>query len=166
VRSGRSWPGQSDYLSFADQLKKALTDYTESGGEGKPVFDQEEAAAKMLEYFEVCLGLFHGFDYSRFKVGTALQRNAIVAAGSDHVLSQENGKGRLMKSVTQLSKTFALSVPHEKAIAIRDDVGFSQTVRAVLAKTTLIGGRDEEELNAAVRQHVHCADLGFRHAFE
>src|SRR5713226_5381606 len=121
-----------DYLGLADQLKKALTDYTESGGKGKPVFDQEEAVAKMLEYYEICAGLFHGFDYSRFKTGKPRER--------------------LPKTVTQLSKAFALSVPHDRAIAIRDDVAFFQTVRAALAKTITTGGRDEEELNLAVRQ--------------
>ncbi len=148
-----------DYLGLADQLKKALTDYTESGGKGKPVFDQEEAVAKMLEYYEICAGLFHGFDYSRFKSGKPRERLAVIPPAIEHVLQQdkENGKERLLKTVTQLSRAFALSVPHERAIAIRDDVGFFQTVRAALAKTTTTGGRDEEELNAAVRQIVSRA---------
>ena len=146
-----------DYLGLAEQLKKALTDYTESGGEGKPVFDQEEAVAKMLELYEICAGIFHGFDYSKFKVGSPKERITIVPPALEHVLKQENGKDRLLKTVTQLSKAFALSVPNEKAIAIRDDVGFFQTVRAALAKTTPASGRDEEELNAAVRQIVSKA---------
>ena len=146
-----------DYLGLADQLKKALTDYTESGGKGKPVFNQEEAVAKMQELFEVCSGMFHGFDYSKFKTGTALQRNAVIPAAQEHILKQENGKDRLMTTVTQVSKAFALSVPHEKAIAIRDDVGFFQTVRAALAKTTPTGGKSQEELDAAVRQIVSRA---------
>jgi type I restriction enzyme, R subunit len=146
-----------DYLGLAEQLKKALTDYTESGGEGKPVFDQEEAVAKMLELYEICAGIFHGFDYSKFKAGSPKERIAIVPPALEHVLKQDNGKDRLLKTVTQLSKAFALSVPNEKAIAIRDDVGFFQTVRAALAKTTPTGGRDEEELNAAVRQIVSRA---------
>jgi type I restriction enzyme, R subunit len=146
-----------DYLGLADQLKKALTDYTESGGEGKPVFDQEEAVAKMLELYEICAGIFHGFDYSRFKTGSPKERITIVPPAIEHVLKQDNGKDRLLKTVTQLSKAFALSVPNEKAIAIRDDVGFFQTVRSALAKTTPTGGRDEEELNAAVRQIVSRA---------
>jgi type I restriction enzyme, R subunit len=146
-----------DYLGLADQLKKALTDYTESGGKGKPVFDQEEAVAKMLEYFEICAGLFHGFDYSRFKTGKPRERLAVVPPAIEHVLKQEKGKERLLKTVTQLSKAFALSVPHDRAIAIRDDVGFFQTVRAALAKTITTGGRDEEELNLAVRQIVSRA---------
>jgi type I restriction enzyme, R subunit len=146
-----------DYLGLADQLKKALTDYTESGGKGKPVFDQEEAVAKMLEYFEICAGLFHGFDYSRFKTGKPRERLAVVPPAIEHVLKQDKGKERLLKTVTQLSKAFALSVPHDRAIAIRDDVGFFQTVRAALAKTITTGGRDEEELNLAVRQIVSRA---------
>jgi type I restriction enzyme R subunit len=148
-----------DYLGLADQLKKALTDYTESGGKGKPVFDQEEAVAKMLEYYEICAGLFHSFDYSRFKTGKPRERLAVIPPAIEHVLQQDKDKGkeRLLKIVTQLSRAFALSVPHARAIAIRDDVGFFQTVRAALAKTATTGGRDEEELNAAVRQIVSRA---------
>jgi type I restriction enzyme R subunit len=146
-----------DYLGLADQLKKALADYTESGGKGKPVFDQEEAVAAMLEKYEVCAGMFHGFNYSKFKTGSPKERTAIVPAALEHVLKQENGKDRIMKTVTQLSKAFALSVPHEDAIAIRDDVGFFQTVRAALAKTTPTGGKSQEELDVAVRQIVSRA---------
>ncbi len=146
-----------DYLGLADQLKKALTDYTESGGKGKPVFDQEEAVAKMLEFYEVCSGLFHGFDYSQFKTGKPRERLAVIPPAIEHILKQEKGNERLLKTVTQLSKAFALSVPHDRAIAIRDDVGFFQTVRAGMAKTITTGGRDEEELNLAVRQIVSRA---------
>jgi len=146
-----------DYLGLADQLRKALAAYTESGGQGKPVFDQEEAVAVMLEKYEVCAGMLHGFDYSKFKTGSPRERSAIVPPAIEYVLMQDNGKERLMKGVTQLSKAFALSVPHVKAIGIRDDVGFFQTLRAALAKTTLTGGKSEEELDAAVRQIVSRA---------
>lgn len=62
-----------------------------------------------------------------------------------------------MKTVTQLSKAFALSVPHERAIAIRDDVAFFQTVRAALAKTMPGTTKPQEDLDAAVRQIVSRA---------
>ncbi len=146
-----------DYLGLADQLKKALADYTESGGKGKPVFDQDEAVAAMLKKYEICVGMFHGFDYSKFKTGSPKQRTAVVPPAVEHVLKQEDGKDRFMKAVTQLSRAFALSVPHEKAIAIRDDVGFFQTVRVALAKTTPGSARPEEELDLAVRQIVSRA---------
>ena len=51
----------------------------------------------------------------------------------EHILAQEDGKTRLLRSVTELSQAFALAVPHEAALEIRDDVGFLQAVRAVLA---------------------------------
>ncbi len=38
-----------DYLGLADQLKKALITYTESGGQGNPTFDTAQAIAVMLE---------------------------------------------------------------------------------------------------------------------
>src|SRR5207302_5727472 len=75
----------------------------------------------------------------------------------EHVLAQENGKERFMKGVTQLSKAFALSVPHEAALAIRNDVGFFQTLRSALVKTTPTGGKSPEELDVAVRQIVSRA---------
>lgn len=80
-----------------------------------------------------------------------------VPPALEHIPKQDDGKDRFMKAVTQLSRAFALSVPHEKAITIRDDVGFFQTVRAALAKTTPGSARPEEELDLAVRQIVSRA---------
>ncbi|MCX6821975.1 MAG: type I restriction endonuclease subunit R, partial [Candidatus Aenigmarchaeota archaeon] len=42
-----------DYIGIATELKLALTNYTESGGQGKPTFDQAEAVAVMLEKYEI-----------------------------------------------------------------------------------------------------------------
>ena len=53
-----------DYLGLAHELKRALATYTESGGTGKTALDQAEAVAVMLEKYEICCGLFHGFDRS------------------------------------------------------------------------------------------------------
>jgi type I restriction enzyme R subunit len=53
-----------DYLGLADQLKRALADYTEAGGRGKATINQEEAVAVMLEKFEIVVAMFHGFDYT------------------------------------------------------------------------------------------------------
>ena len=50
------------------------------------------------------------------------------------MLAQDEGKSRLSKAVNELSKAFALAVPHEEALAIQEDVGFFQAVKAVLTK--------------------------------
>ena len=42
--------------------RQPLATYTESGGTGRTALDQDEAVAVMLEKYEVCCALFHGFD--------------------------------------------------------------------------------------------------------
>ena len=146
-----------DYLGLADQLKHALHTYTESGGQGDTAVDQEEAVAVMLERYEVCCDIFHGFDWSLAIHGTATQRVTMMAAAQEHVLGQEDGKQRLLQTVSELSKAFALAVPHDEAIRIRDDVGFFQSVRAHIAKLTAGDRKLSGDLDHAIRQIVSGA---------
>jgi len=146
-----------DYLGLADQLKYALANYTESGGKGQTAIDQEEAVAVMLERYEVCCGIFHGFDWSPWKIGGPQERLSVLPAAQEHVLAQEDGKNRLVKAVSELSKAFALAVPHEKALEVRDDVAFFQAVKSVLTKNTGNGRRSPEEIELAIRQIVSKA---------
>jgi len=145
-----------DYLGIADELKKALADYTE-GSRGETGIPQEEAVAIMLEKYEVVSAMFHGFDYSRFVTGTPAERISIIPAAIEHILVQPNGKERLLQTVTELSRAFALAVPHEKALEITDEVGFFQAVRSAIAKNTMIPGKTQEELDTAIRQIVSKA---------
>ena len=146
-----------DYLGLAHELKRALATYTESGGTGKTALDQSEAVAVMLEKYEVCLGLFHGFDRSRWNAGTPAERLGLLPAAQEHILAQDNGKERCLRAVRELSQAFALAVPHEEALRIRGDVAFFQAVQSVLAKRTLRQVRAQEELDHAVRQIVSRA---------
>jgi type I restriction enzyme, R subunit len=146
-----------DYLGLADELKQALATYTEAGGTGKTALDQAEAVALMLEKYEVCRGLFHGFDWRRWTTGTPQDRLSLLPAAQEHILAQEDGKARWLRAVTELSQAFALAVPHEEALRIRDDVGFFQAVSAVLAKTTPGDRKTDEELNLAIRQIISKA---------
>jgi type I restriction enzyme R subunit len=146
-----------DYLGLADELKQALATYTEAGGTGETALDQAEAVALMLEKYEICRGLFHGFDWTRWTTGTPQDRLSLLPAAQEHILAQEDGKARLLRAVTELSQGFALAVPHEEALRIRDDVGFFQAVRAVLAKTTPGERKTDEELDLAIRQIISRA---------
>ena len=146
-----------DYLGLAHELKRALATYTESGGTGKTALDQEEAVAVMLEKYEICGGLFHGFDRSKWTTGTPQERLGLLPPAQEHILVQENGKDRCVQSVRELSQAFALAVPHEDAIRIRDDVAFFQAVQSVLAKRASADARPEEELDHAVRQIISRA---------
>ncbi|MDO8771054.1 MAG: type I restriction endonuclease subunit R [Burkholderiaceae bacterium] len=146
-----------DYLGLADELKKALATYTESGGTGKTAIDQAEAVAVMLEKYEICQGLFHGFDWSRWITGKPQERLSVLPAAQEHILAQQDGKPRLLRAVTDLSQAFALAVPHEETFRIRDDVGFFQAVRSVLAKNTPGERKTDEDLDYAIRQIISKA---------
>jgi len=146
-----------DYLGLADELRKALATYTESGGTGEAALKQEDAVALMLEKYEVCRGLFHGFDWSPWVKGKAGARLSLLPLAAEHILAQKDGKTRLLQAVNDLSRAFALAVPHEESIRIRDDVGFFQAVRGVLAKPVPGERRTDEDLNHAIRQIVSGA---------
>jgi len=146
-----------DDLGLADELKKALATYTEAGGKGETALDQAEAVALMLEKYEICRGLFHRFDWSRWVTGTPQDRLSLLPAAQEHILAQEDGKARFLRAVTELSQAFALAVPHAESLRIRDDVGFFQAVRAVLAKSVFGERKADEDLDLAIRQIISRA---------
>jgi len=146
-----------DYLGLAENLKKALAVYTESGGQGRAVVDEAEAVAIMLEKYEIVAAMFHGFDWSAFSKGSPAERLAALPQAQEHILGQADGKSRLLAAVTELSQAFALAPTHEEAIRIRDDVAFFQAVRTAVAKSTIERGRPEEELDHAIQQIISRA---------
>lgn len=146
-----------DYLGIAYYLKQALADYTK-GDQEQTGIPQEEAVALMLEKYEIVTALFHGFDYSKFFKGTAAEKLNVIPSAMEHILRQEDGKNRLIEAVLELSKAFALSVPNERALSIKDEVGFFQTIKAVFVKNTITEGRvAEEQLDSAIQQIVSKA---------
>ena len=146
-----------DYLGLADELRKALATYTESGGTGKTAINQAEAIAVMLEKYEICQGLFHGFDHGAWVTGTAEERLELLPQAQEHILAQPDGKARLLQAVAELSAAFALAVPADDALRIRDDVSFYQAVRSVLAKRAPGQARADEQLDHAIRQIISQA---------
>ena len=145
-----------DYLGLADQLKHALSIYTGSGGKGSPSIDTAQAVAVMLEKYEVCCGMMHGFDWSLWTTGTPAERLGLLPPAQEHILAQDDGKPRFTRSVTELSQSFALCAANDEAIAIRDDIAFFQAVRAALVKPSG-EKKTQEELDHAVRQLVSKA---------
>jgi type I restriction enzyme R subunit len=147
-----------DYIGIASDLKTALATYTESGGKGSPTLDQERAVEVMLEKFEVVEQMFVNFDYKKFFAADTQQKLTIILESQEYILSLEDGKDRFAKEVLELSKAFVLSVPHPKAMEIKDDVGFFQALKARLVKFEPIGaGKSDVEIETAIRQIVDKA---------
>ncbi len=147
-----------DYLGIAHELKTALAEYSEKDRREVGI-SLDEAVAVLLEKYEILKAMFHKFDYSPFFKRSPQERVRIIPAAMEHILSLEDGKKRFLKTVAELSKAFALSVPHEKALAIQDEVGFFQALRVAIVKNTGINGPgpSREDLDSAIQQIVSKA---------
>ena len=155
-----------DYIGMAADLRNALADYTRSGGKGRPSFDQNEAVALMKDRYEVVLAMFHGFDLASAVSAPSAQRIGAILRGAEHILNgpagakeaPEDRKKQFLECSMSLRRAFSLSVPHEDAIAVRDDVGYFQAVRARLLKVGQSeGGSPEYDVEAAIAQIVSRA---------
>jgi len=145
-----------DYLGLADQLKKALADYTEQDQRETGV-PTELAVATFLEKYEVVTAMLHGFDYGRFFTGKPAERLAVLPAAMDFVLQQDDGKSRFIQAVTELSQAYALVATHERAVAVREEVALFQALRAQFVKMTPTEGKTQQDLDTAVRQIISRA---------
>ena len=168
-----------DYLGIASDLKKALSFYSDSGGKGDPAETQEKAVEMLIEKIEVVRQLFFeesktkeaisiaepaayyndypgtGFNYKRFFSALPKEKLSIILQAEEHILGLEDGKNRFIREVTLLSQAFVLSIPHEKALAVKDEVAFFQAVKARLVK--FIGGgtgRPDIDIETAIKQIV------------
>jgi len=157
-----------DYIGIATDLKKALSVYTESGGKGKPTFDQEEAASVMMGKYEIVAQLFEeqprdssqkrGFDYMGFFALSPKDKLYFPIKAANYILGLEKGRERFVQAVTNLIKAFAISVPHPFTTDIRDEVGLFQAIKARIVKVTQRGqGKSDEELETAIRQIISDA---------
>lgn len=167
-----------DYFGIASDLKKALSFYSDSGGKGNPAEAQEKAIQVMLEKIEVVSQMFDevndkaeydvslaadeikrtyktALHYENYFTADVKQKLEIILASAEHILSLDNGKNRFVREVTALSKAFAIALPHEEAMDVKDEVGFFQAVKARLQKfETRSGGKTDYEIETAIKQVV------------
>lgn len=147
-----------DYLGIAADLKEALSFYSDAGGRGDPAVAQAQAVQLLLEKMEVVSALFHGFAYERFFEADTGGKLALILQAEDHILGLDDGRKRFINEVAALSQAFAIAVPHEQALAVKDEVGFFQAVKARLVKfDSATGGRSSEELETTIRQVIDQA---------
>lgn len=166
-----------DYLGIATDLKKALSFYSDAGGKGEPTETQEQAVQMMVEKLEVVRQLFAeeskshkdilveepqayyfnstGFNYQRFFKADSKNKLSIILQAEEHILGLQDGKNRFVKEVMLLNKAFALSVPHENAMQIKDEVAFFQAVKARLVKFEGTGGgRSDIDIETTIKQII------------
>jgi len=151
-----------DYLGLGTELKKALTQYTESGGKGKPVFEQRDAIRKMQEKYDVVKEMFHGFNYKVFFKIEPKERVKIIPQAIEHILKEKGKKERFARETGLLVKAFSLSVPSDEAMKIKEEVGFFQSIKATIVKTTSTKAKFGEEFDSAIKQIISKAVISDR----
>ena len=159
-----------DYIGIAQNLKSALNQYSRDDQKHAGI-DEAEAVAVMLEKYEIVSDMFHGFDYRTGLTGSPQERLGVLAGAIEWVLdlqqreaarelteeAKKRAHRRFNDAVLALSKAFALAAASDDARDIRDEVGFFQTVRAALAKSTPGSGKSSAERDLAVQQIVSRA---------
>lgn len=145
-----------DYLGIAQELRYALAEYTTSGGKGKPTLDQELAVAKMLEFYEAIEHQLRHFDWRKFFTLSKEDKLKFIPIIIDFIFSQENGENSFTENTKNLLKAFAISVPHDKAMALRDDVALFQAIKSRLVKIVERNeDRDKDErIETSIKQIV------------
>lgn len=140
-----------DYIGIAEALKKTMNTYTESGGTGRPNLDKEEAVAVMLEKYEICRGIMHGFNYEK-ALKNPTEALKMIPMALEHILSQKDGKKRFTDSVYQFSKAFALAVPDKSTEDVRDELVLFQNLNGALNKSEPSKALKTEDKEHAIRQ--------------
>ena len=147
-----------DYLGLADNLRKALATYTQAGGKGDTAVDLDEAVQVLLEKLEVGRDFFHGYDYGKFMHGNRMERLLVLPGALEHTYAKEDGRDRLLDLVAPMEKAFGLCGARDEAIAVRDEVAFFQTVKAMVLKSSVDkAGRSRIDVETAIRQLVSKA---------
>ncbi len=147
-----------DYLGIASDLKAALSFYSAAGGKGDPAVAQEQAVQLMLAKLEVVSQMFHGFAYEEYFEADTGRKLSIILAAEEHILGLENGKKRYIDEVTALSQAFAIAIPHEQAMDVKDEVAFFQAVKSRLVKFDSPGpGKADVEIETAIKQVIDKA---------
>ena len=171
-----------DYLGIATDLKKALSFYSNAGGKGNPFENQEKAVDVLMEKIEIIRQMFYtvsksteeiikdapsaylsnypniGFNYKRFFEVDAREKMEIILQAEEHILGLEDGKSRYIREVSLMSQAFALSIPNEKALELKDEIAFFQAVKARLVKFEgTVKGKSDFEIETAIKQIVNEA---------
>lgn len=152
-----------DYIGLGENLKKALGTYIGSGGRGKTAIDVEEAIIIMMEKFEITTSMLHGYNYKQFFGLSDRDKLTFLSKTADFVIGLQDGKKRFMQNVMELSAAFSLCATTDSAKEIRDDVGFFQSVKSIVAKfdkSSDTSGKTQEEKEQAIKQLVSKAVSG------
>ena len=130
-----------DYVGIATALKQAMNDYTSRDKKNYGDTDVSMVAhPKFLEKLSICRDIFHGYDYSRFKCGTDLERAKTISGAVNFIMDKERAddKDVFVKEALMLHQALSLcsSLVNEDD---RFEAAFFEAVRVLVLRLTNTG---------------------------
>ncbi|MDD2259432.1 MAG: type I restriction endonuclease subunit R [Acholeplasmataceae bacterium] len=123
-----------DYIGIAENLKKALSEYTENDREQTGI-DTDLAVSIMMEKLELVREVLHGFDYSLYFTGKHTEKLQTIMATIDYIVGLSvKRKDDYIKLTSELTKAYSLCATTEEAELYNVEIGFFKTVRAGIIK--------------------------------
>lgn len=146
-----------DYVGIATALKQAMNDYTSRDKKNYGDTDVAKVAyPKFMEKLAVCRDKFHGYDYSKFKNGTDLERAKAISGAVNFIIGREkvDDKDSFVKEALMLHQALSLcsSLVHEES---RFEAAFFEAVRVLVIRLTVTGVGKKislPEMNARINE--------------
>ena len=146
-----------DYVGIATALKQAMNDYTSRDKKNYGDTDVAKVAyPKFLEKLAVCRDKFHGYDYSKFKSGTDLERAKAISGAVNFIIGREkvDDKDSFVKEALMLHQALSLcsSLVDEDN---RFEAAFFEAVRVLVIRLTVTGVGKKislPEMNARINE--------------
>lgn len=154
-----------DYIGIAENLKEALSRYTESDKKTTGV-DTDVAAELLLEKHDLIKELLHGHDYSKFFVGSSREKMQAIVETMDYIIGlREDRKNDYIKLVTELSRAYSLCATTDIAERLNVEVGFHKSVKASIVKMISTDNKKktnsqiDEELNQLISKSISSNEV-------
>ena len=130
-----------DYVGIATALKQAMNDYTSRDKKNYGDTDVSMVAyPKFLEKLFICRDIFHGYDYSKFKCGTDLERAKTISGAVNFIMDKERAEDKevFVKESLMLHQALSLcsSLVNEDD---RFEAAFFEAVRVLVLRLTNTG---------------------------
>jgi type I restriction enzyme, R subunit len=146
-----------DYVGIATALKQAMNDYTSRDKKNYGDTDVTLVAyPKFLEKLSICRDIFHGYDYSKFKSGTDLERAKTISGAVNFIMDKERAEDKevFVKESLMLHQALSLcsSLVNEDD---RFEAAFFEAVRVLVLRLTNTGVGKKislPEMNARINE--------------
>lgn len=123
-----------DYIGIADNLREALSVYTEDDKKHTGI-DVNEAVNIMLEKKELIDEILYGHDYRKFFAGTASEKMQQIVQTMDFIISLgDERKNDYIDNVGAIARAYSLCAMTNEAKILNPEIAFHKAVRSGIIK--------------------------------